>query len=445
MSRTHALLLVGLIGCGKAEPSPVATVTVAPEPPPPTAPASTAPPRDPMASAKTAAEAVALAKPGDVATDQGADTGTVRFARWSADHLTWSDVAKGKNETTFAVVMKDPDPERGKALCVGGRIVQISVVRGSDPKVYDGILERGNDVYSFVAVLDGQHRREEGRSVLRASDGPALVQEQRWWGHARHPPRRHVRPAGEPERCGVGYACAVVDRHDRSTRRPLTFLVTVNGPPSRSASVASYVGGMGMGQDEIDDLEADASCILRTAGLDEDAPPSMDELTAKLLGEPPLRVPLRALRWNEGALWSVDGRLRVFVANEVPAHRARWVAGHELAHWWHRVHLRAVEDERRCDALGAMLAAPRRAVLLASRLDGCAFSRVAKRLRCPEALALLRLAEVGQRPAAFPRRGHVVVRGEFPWPRDLRARSIDGAHVVTPDGRRGWMACDAAA
>jgi hypothetical protein len=195
--------------------------------------------------------------------------------------------------------------------------------------------------------------------------------------------------------------------------------------------------------EELGDLEGDAGAMLRLAGLDDDAPPSMDDLAVRLLGHAPQRAPRRAIR-GEGALARIGDDWRVYVAADVTAERARWVVGHELAHWWHRVHIRAPESERRCDALGAMLAAPRRAMLRAVRLEGHAVTRLAVRLRVPQALALLRLGEIVERPVALVRPAPIARGGPFPWPENLgSARRLPGAHPIRVDGGLGWMAAAA--
>lgn len=79
--------------------------------------------------------------------------GAVVFAAWAFNHLKLSDVLVAKDETSFALVQKDPDEERGKRLCYGGRIVQITVVKTPFGKGYDGILanQRG-ELFKFLVA-----------------------------------------------------------------------------------------------------------------------------------------------------------------------------------------------------------------------------------------------------------------------------------------------------
>lgn len=198
---------------------------------------------------------------------------------------------------------------------------------------------------------------------------------------------------------------------------------------------------MWLGQDDIADLEGDVGAILRLAEVEDDVPPSIDVLSQRLLNGPIQRVPRRALRWGEGSLSRVGDRFSIFVADDLSAERARFVAAHEFGHWWHRVHLRAPEDERRCDAFGALLVAPRRAVQRVVKAEGHAVSRLAAILRVPQGLALLRLGETTGRPVALVRPAPIVRGGDFAWPENLTtARRIRGAHPIRVDGSMGWMA-----
>ena len=79
--------------------------------------------------------------------------GTIIFGAWAFGHLKLEDVLVAKDETTFALVQKDPDEERGKRVCYGGTIVQIEVVKTQYGKGYDGILINGRgDLFKFLVA-----------------------------------------------------------------------------------------------------------------------------------------------------------------------------------------------------------------------------------------------------------------------------------------------------
>jgi hypothetical protein len=130
------------------------------------------------------------------------------------------------------------------------------------------------------------------------------------------------------------------------------------------------------------DLETFVADTLRLRGVDGSAPPSMDRLCADLTGAPPHRA-ARADVGGDGCLApAVGGEWRVYIADDVLPERERWLVGHELGHYLHRTILRGVQEtERRCDIIGAMLVAPRAAVLRAVALEGHAVTRLAAMLR----------------------------------------------------------------
>jgi|APLak6261679142_1056127.scaffolds.fasta_scaffold00108_39 hypothetical protein len=101
----------------------------------------------------TFAEARDFAKPymSDVVNEPS--EGALIFAAWAFGHLKLDDVLVAKDETTFALVQKDPDEERGKRVCYGGTIIQIEVVKTPFGKGYDGILmnQRG-DLFKFLVA-----------------------------------------------------------------------------------------------------------------------------------------------------------------------------------------------------------------------------------------------------------------------------------------------------
>jgi hypothetical protein len=81
--------------------------------------------------------------------------GTLLLAAWAAKHMRWDDVAVAKDETTPALVLKDPDEERGKRVCFTGKIVQIEVEKLDIGKINDGLLMVGyydTTLFHFVNV-----------------------------------------------------------------------------------------------------------------------------------------------------------------------------------------------------------------------------------------------------------------------------------------------------
>lgn len=87
-------------------------------------------------------------------TREESSAGEVLFRSWAAKHMTWTDVGVWKNETSFRLVRKDSDEERGKRLCASGRIIQIAVRKLDDgSRTSEGLLMSDrDDLYSFAAV-----------------------------------------------------------------------------------------------------------------------------------------------------------------------------------------------------------------------------------------------------------------------------------------------------
>lgn len=108
-------------------------------------------------------EAIAIALPymkdkNDGVIDAGAATLTV----WGADRIKWSEIQEipaGKH----ALVMKDPDTQRGKRICTSGRIVEIAASSVPRGKIYlGGMLDDQGNTYRFVAL------RSTGELVSRS-------------------------------------------------------------------------------------------------------------------------------------------------------------------------------------------------------------------------------------------------------------------------------------
>jgi IrrE N-terminal-like domain len=177
-----------------------------------------------------------------------------------------------------------------------------------------------------------------------------------------------------------------------------------------------------LGLDELADVEGDAAALFSKAGFDTSDTPSPATLSRALLGTTPQYAPIR----TQATLARVKDSWRIFVRRGTPAPRSRWLACHELAHWWYRQLRYSGEGiEARCDALGAALVAPRRAFRLLSRRLGHDHRALAAKIKSTESLALLRLAEVTGAPTVLIRAAGPIVRGEpFAWPVALHLRAV---------------------
>ncbi len=101
----------------------------------------------------TMSKALAFAKPEMADTYNEIDPGTALFAEWAMKRMKLADVRVTRDETTPALVMKDPEQQRGKRLCYGGGILEIHVGRVAGSKINEGILlTRGGELIKFLAA-----------------------------------------------------------------------------------------------------------------------------------------------------------------------------------------------------------------------------------------------------------------------------------------------------
>ena len=103
----------------------------------------------------TFAAALAYARPVVVDYDYG--NGQFLLTVWAIPHLRWADIEVGAPETSFPLVKKDPDAERGKRLCENVRVLDIRAeVFAQGRKAFQGLaISRGPDPvvpYQFTAV-----------------------------------------------------------------------------------------------------------------------------------------------------------------------------------------------------------------------------------------------------------------------------------------------------
>lgn len=115
------------------------------EPPPPT-------PVERIRAAPSLEAALKVAKPAFDDTFDSTSDGAKLFATWAVDNLRWSQLSN-LEETKYALVMKDPDEERGKRLCGRGLLVEIQAERTAHGKVHHGGIALGYaKVLRFYAV-----------------------------------------------------------------------------------------------------------------------------------------------------------------------------------------------------------------------------------------------------------------------------------------------------
>lgn len=197
--------------------------------------------------------------------------------------------------------------------------------------------------------------------------------------------------------------------------------------------------------DVMADIEGDAEHLLRRAGVADDAPPNVTALCRAIVGVAPEFAPLR----GEAEMAVVLGRPRIFVRKGTSPTRARWLACHELAEWWYAsIGYVGADVEARCNALGAALVAPRRAVRSALAAVGRSPRALAKALGTTQSLAFLRTHEITREPGALVRDKGVIVRGaEFVWPaldleraRRLRHAAVRKAKITDEPARVGLVA-----
>jgi hypothetical protein len=120
------------------------------------APAETRTPSlaDRLAETASFDAALQLAKPMMADTTDEVSLGALALAMWGAERLRFDDVAvaKNANETKPALIHKDSDRERGKRLCVNGRIIQIAK---DDLGIFIGLLMMSNgEVVHYLASGD---------------------------------------------------------------------------------------------------------------------------------------------------------------------------------------------------------------------------------------------------------------------------------------------------
>lgn len=107
-----------------------------------------------LLGARSLPEAVALTRAGFLDTNSEMAVGTELLAMWAMNAMLLSDVLVPVDETSYALVRKDPDTARGKRLCASGVIVQIRIARVPNAGQYfTGLLRTaGAGLFRFVAA-----------------------------------------------------------------------------------------------------------------------------------------------------------------------------------------------------------------------------------------------------------------------------------------------------
>lgn len=191
----------------------------------------------------------------------------------------------------------------------------------------------------------------------------------------------------------------------------------------------------------IDEAEADADEIMKLAGVFGEEPKHPRRI-AKALG---VRIEsargMRGAPHREGDLARVGNAWIIFIFERMSPEREAWIIGHELAHWlFRRRGSEPLNEEARCDAIGACLIAPRAAFAAATRVIGHRVHELASAFNTTQSLALLRIGEVTGRPVILLRRPPIARGDDFEWGEDPRALPHSVAHQIKVDRYWGMMA-----
>jgi hypothetical protein len=176
----------------------------------------------------------------------------------------------------------------------------------------------------------------------------------------------------------------------------------------------------------LEEIEGYVDPIYRLAGGDPSEPLSPADLSLRLLGTKPTTATALVA---PGTIGYCNGEWRIFIRKGTPWPRARWIAAHELAHWWfRRIGYAGPDLGARCDALGAALIVPRPVIThVRSRLGDDVYA-IADELKTTQSLAFLRVSEVTGRPGAVVRLAGPIIRGEpCTWPVKLELATVKRA------------------
>jgi len=81
--------------------------------------------------------------------DDEINKGALCVSLWASDHFGWTTVHVSKDETSYSLVMKNVEKERGKRLCVRGRLIQISESGNTNEGL---LMTPSGKLYNFINV-----------------------------------------------------------------------------------------------------------------------------------------------------------------------------------------------------------------------------------------------------------------------------------------------------
>lgn len=115
-------------------------------PPPPS-------PLEQMMGKTTLSDAIAFAKPSMEDSRDDTDKGTLLMVSWlSKNPSNWAAI-QALPDTSIAKVLKDSEEERGKRLCVSGRVIQIHTEKLDTGKIFSGTFATNDSKYvSYLAA-----------------------------------------------------------------------------------------------------------------------------------------------------------------------------------------------------------------------------------------------------------------------------------------------------
>ena len=161
--------------------------------------------------------------------------------------------------------------------------------------------------------------------------------------------------------------------------------------------------------------------VYRAAGRPDTKPADPVELARRILGEDAVIV-ARQLS-SEGYLVPIAGRWRIVVRRGLTRRRLAHVVGHELGHWVCQ-QAGVVDDEDRCDAIGAAIVAPAPAFRSVLARRPPRLRDLAWAFSTSESLVALRYAEVTGEALALVTPDRVRLRGGYDWPPENELREL---------------------
>ena len=193
--------------------------------------------------------------------------------------------------------------------------------------------------------------------------------------------------------------------------------------------------------EEIDEAEADAEQLQRMAGAFAEEGIRTRELARRLEVEIVRAFGIRLAMRREAELSRIRGRWTIHLFQKMTPEREAWIIGHELGHYLFRVRgSRPANEERRADAIGAALVAPRALFGAAAKRIGHRVHLLAQMFETTQSLALLRIGEVTGRPVLLLRSEPVARGAPFEWSDAPLSLPRSLAHPIKVDGGLGMMA-----